>query len=58
MADNAAAGAHAAAGDDDGGAADVEEFFVVLVFLHAIEALEIEGMIAVHFEIFGFFVPE
>jgi hypothetical protein len=45
--DNAAAGAHAAAGDDDGRAGDGEQPVMVLVFTDRIEALEIEGVVAV-----------
>jgi len=56
--DDASAGAHAAAGDDDGGAGDLQQFLMVLVFLHRIEALEIEGVVASGLEGFGLLVPE
>ena len=44
--DNTSAGAHAATGDDDGRAFDVEQFFMVLIFLDCIQSLKIKGMIA------------
>ena len=58
MVDNPAAGAHAAAGDDDRRAGDIQQLFMVLVFLHSIEPLEIKGVVAPRLEVFRLFIPE
>ena len=56
--DYSSSGAHAAAGNDDGGAVDIQQFLMILVFVHRIEPGKIKGVVALCLEVFGLLIPE